>query len=84
VPGATTSAVEVTNISKHGLWLLTAEGEYFLAFSEFPWFRDAPVGHILNVKEPTSGHYYWPDLDVDLNLQIIRNPQRFPLKAKAT
>ena len=45
--------------------------------------RDAPVGHILNVEEPTAGHYYWPDLDVDLSLQIIRNPERFPLKAKS-
>jgi hypothetical protein len=42
------------------------------------------VGHILNVEEPTPGHYRWPDLDVDLSLQIIRNPKRFPLKAKVT
>jgi len=84
MPGATTSATEVTSISSHGLWLLTAEGEFFLAFSDFPWFRAAPVGHILNVEEPTAGHYYWPDLDVDLSLQIIRDPARFPLKAKAT
>jgi hypothetical protein len=28
------------------------------------------------------GHFHWPDLDVDLSLQIIRNPERFPLKAK--
>ena len=84
VPGVTTSAIEVTNISRHGLWLLTAEEEYFLAFSEYPWFRDAPVGHILNVEEPSPGHHHWPDLDVDLSLQIIRNPDRFPLKAEAT
>jgi hypothetical protein len=86
MPGASTSTIEVTNISKHGLWLLTAEGEFFLAFSEYPWFCDAPIGHILNVEEPMPGHYHWPDLDVDLSLQIIRNPERFPLKAnvKAT
>lgn len=73
---------EVTNISKHGLWLLTDHGEYFLPFSDYPWFRDAPVDHILNVEEPTPSHYRWPDLDVDLSLQIIRNPERFPLAAK--
>lgn len=67
---------------KHGLWLLTPEGEYFLPFKDFPWFRDAPVGDILNVEEPTSGHNHWPDLDVELSLQIIRNPERFPLTAK--
>jgi Protein of unknown function (DUF2442) len=82
MPGATTSATEVTNISRHGLWLLTSEGEHFLPFEDYPWFRDAPVAHILNVEEPVPGHYHWPDLDVDLSLEIIRNPGRFPLKAK--
>ena len=55
----------------------------FPAVCRFSVVRDAPVGHILNVEEPTAGHYYWPDLDVDLSLQIIRNPERFPLKAKS-
>ena len=83
MPGATTLATEVTNISKQGLWLFTSDGEHFLPFSEFPWFRDASVGHILNVEEPSPGHYYWPDLDVDLSLKIIRNPEHYPLAAKA-
>jgi hypothetical protein len=82
MPGATTSIAEVTNISKHGVWLLTSEGEHFLPFGDYPWFRDAPVAHILNVEEPAPGHYHWPDLDVDLSLAIIRNPGRFPLSAK--
>jgi hypothetical protein len=80
--GATPSSPEVTNISKHGLWLLTSDGEHFVPFSDFPWFRDAPVGHILNVEEPISGHYHWSDLDVDLSLKIIRNPSEYPLTAK--
>ena len=83
MPGVIASAIEVTKISKHGLWLLTSDGEHFLPFADFPWFRDAPVGHILNVEEPTLGHYYWPDLDVDLSLEIIRNPSKYPLRAKA-
>jgi hypothetical protein len=74
----------ITHISRHGFWLLAREGEHCLAFSDFPWFRNAPVGHVLNVEEPTPGHYYWPDLDVDLSLQIIRHPERFPLKARVS
>ena len=82
MPGTIISATEVTNISKDGVWLLTNVGEHFLPFKDFPWFRSAPVGHILNVEEPTPGHYYWPDLDVDLSLAIIKNPERFPFEAK--
>ena len=78
------AAVEVTNISQHGLWLLTDEGEYFLPFEAFPWFKDAPVGKILNVEEPHPGHFYWPDLDIDLTAEIIEHPERFPLKAKTS
>ena len=80
--GANTSQAEVTNISGNGIWLLAGGVEHFLPFDEFPWFRDAPVGKILNVEEPTPGHFYWPDLDVDLGVESIENPQRFPLRAK--
>jgi hypothetical protein len=56
--------------------------ELFMSYDDFPWFKDAPVGKILNVEEQTPGHYYWPDLDVDLTDEIILHPERFPLKAR--
>jgi len=80
--GKNTSVIEVTNISNHGIWLLTRERELFIPFEEFPWFKDAPIGKILNVEEPTPGHFYWPELDVDLGVESIEHPERFPLKAK--
>ena len=61
--------------------LLTHSNELFMSYENFPWFRDVPVGKILNVEEPTPGHY-WPDLDVDLTEEIISHPERFPLKVK--
>ena len=80
--GDSTSDVEVTNISTHGLWLLAHDTEYFLAFEDFPWFRDQPVKAIVNVEETSAGHYYWPDIDVDLSREIIEHPERFPLRAR--
>ena len=47
--GRNTLNTEVTNISNHGFWLINAETEYFLAYTDFPWFKDAPVSGILNV-----------------------------------
>lgn len=81
--GANTSKPEVTNISANGLWILAGGVEHFLSFEEFPWFKIAPVGKILNVQEPRPGHFYWPELDVDLGLDSIENPQRFPLRARS-
>ena len=80
--GKSTSDVEITNISKHGFWILLGEEEMFVAFSEFPWFKDAPVAKILNVERPQPHHLYWPDLDVDLAVESIRHPDRFPLVAR--
>ena len=80
--GKNTSPVEVTNISIHGIWLLTAGTELFLSYSDFPWFKEVPVAKIVNVEEPTPGHYYWPDLDVDLTTERIEHPERYPLKVK--
>ena len=81
-PGNTTSDVEVTNISAHGLWLLVRERELFLSYEDFPWFRDQPVKSFERVEEPTPGHFEWPDMDVDLREAIIVHPGRFPLTAK--
>jgi hypothetical protein len=80
--GKFTSEVEVTNISKHGFWLFLGGRELFLSFEEFPWFRDVPVGKLLNVDLPHSHHLYWPDLDVDLAVESIEHPERFPLISK--
>lgn len=41
--GNITSAAEVTNISKHGFWLLLDEEELLLPFEQFPWFRSETV-----------------------------------------
>ena len=80
--GTSTSQVEVTHISNHGVSLLARDHELFMSYADFPWFKDVPVGRILNVEEPTPGHYYWPDLDVDLTEEIISHPERFLHKAK--
>lgn len=80
--GIVISGIEVTNISGHGVWLLVGDRELFMSYEDFPWFRDAPVGEVLNVEEQSPGHFYWPDLDVDLGIETIENPDKFPLKAK--
>jgi len=79
--GENISRVEVTNISAHGVWLLAQGQELFMPYEEFPWFKDASVAKILRVEQPAPGHFYWPDLDVDLTVGIIEHPERYPLKA---
>ena len=79
MPGTTTSAAEVTNISKHGFWLLLAGEELLVPFDQFPWFRKATIEQVSDVEWPSPDHLYWPGLDIDLSVQSIRNPVAFPL-----
>jgi hypothetical protein len=81
--GEDTSGVEVLNVSRHGFWLLIAAEELFVPFDQFPWFRDASIAQITNVDLPSSHHLYWPDLDVDLAIDSIRHPEKFPLVSKS-
>lgn len=77
--GKDISAVEVTNVSTHGFWLLLGEREAFLPFEQFPWFRDAPIGKLVNVQLPSSHHLYWPDLDVESRGGVGLHPEQYPL-----
>ena len=78
-PGKHISEIEVTNVSKHGFWLLIHDREVFLPFEHFPWFRDVPIGQLLNVELPHPHHLHWPDLDIDLAVESIDHPERYPL-----
>ena len=82
MPGSATSAVEVTNISPHGFWVLVGGRELFLSFQDFPWFKRATVEAIVRLERPAPGHLHWPDLDIDLSVDSIDHPERYPLKSK--
>ena len=81
--GTTTSGAEVSNVSRHGVWLLVDGREFFLPFEEFPWFRKASIESIMKIERPQPHHLYWPDLDVDLSLDSINHPEEYPLQSRA-
>ena len=83
MPGTVISVPEVTHVSQHGFWLLLADEELLVPFEHFPWFRRATIDQISHVEWPTPEHLYWPDLDIDLSLESIRQPDTFPLVSKA-
>lgn|SRR5262245_33999072 len=82
-PGPSTSPAEVTNVSPHGFWLFVDDRELFVPFKDFPWFRDATIREITNVQLPSPHHLYWPDLDIDLAVESIEYPEKYPLVSRA-
>ena len=82
MPGTVISVAEVTHIFKNGFWLLLGSEELLLPFEHFPWFKTATVEQITTVEWPTAAHLYWPQLDIDLSVDAIRNPHAFPRVAR--
>ncbi len=75
-------SVSVENITPFGIWLLVKEKEYFLRYKDFPYFKDQTLNSIQNVQLLHGYHLYWPKLDVDLEIDNLENPEKYPLKSK--
>ena len=73
---------QVASVSLLGFWLILGAEEFFVPFAEFPWFRNVPVSKLANVQRPEPHHLHWPDLDIDLAVDSIRDPKKFPLIAR--
>lgn len=77
--GKSISEAEIVNISQHGIWLSVNDTEYFLPYTDFPWFKKATIASIHNFRLLNANHIYWPTLDVDLELDSLANPEKYPL-----
>ena len=78
--GTNTSSVEVSNISPHGVWLYVKGKEYFLPYKDFPWFKNVRLSEIQNVQLIHGHNLRWEGLDIDLALESLDRPDRYPLK----
>ena len=70
---------QITSVEKDGFWLLTNDGEFFIAFEQYPAFRKATVEQIFNFRE-RFGDFHWDDLDFDIELDALKRPEQYPLK----
>ncbi len=80
MPGRNTSPIksQITSIENDGFWLLTAEGEFFVSFERYPAFEQATVSQIFDFRE-SFGDFHWDDLDIDIELEALKHPERYPL-----
>jgi hypothetical protein len=76
--GKNISEIDI-HTSPFGVWLLLNDTEYFLSYKDYPWFREAKVSELYDVKLLHKTHIYWPALDVDLGLDSLINPEKYPL-----
>ncbi len=80
--GESTSKAEIVNIDIHGVWVFVKGSEYFLAYVDYPWFKESRVSDVLNVELLHEFHLHWPALDVDLDLSTLGDIRGTPLVYK--
>ena len=74
--------LSVESITTFGIWMLVQNKEYFLSYELYPYFKDQTLRAIQNVQLLHGMHLYWPDLDVDLEIDNLDNPEKYPLISK--
>ncbi|HLD45451.1 MAG TPA: DUF2442 domain-containing protein [bacterium] len=77
-------SVSVENVSSLGIWLFVKGKEYFLSFNDYPYFQHQTLKAIQNVQLCHNVHLYWPELDIDLEIDNLEYPEKYPLKCRLT
>jgi hypothetical protein len=77
--GSNTLTNSVTNISKFGFWIICEEKEYFIAFANYPAFKNASVASNYNFINPSPRQLFLPDIDVDIEIDALDKPEGYPL-----
>jgi len=75
-------SASVENITPFGIWLFVKEREYFLNYVDYPYFKNQTLKSIQHVQLLHGYHLYWPELDVDLEIDNLENPAKYPLRSQ--
>lgn len=76
------TSVDVLMINDRGLMLSVMGQDYFLSYNRVPWMRDATINEVLDVRMSGQNAVEWPKLDVDLEVESLKHPERYPLLIK--
>ena len=72
----------VLMINAQGI-LISVEGQdYFLSYNRVPWMKDARISDVLNVRMSGRSAIEWETLDVGLEIESLKHPERYPLIMK--
>ena len=76
------TSVSVLMINGQGIMISVGGQDYFLSYNRIPWMREASINDVLNIQMCGNEAVEWPNLDVDLELDSLRHPERYPLLIK--
>lgn len=75
-------SASVLMINGDGIMLSVDGHDYFLSYNRVPWMRDASISNVLDVRKSGRNAIEWPALDIDLEIESLKHPERYPLVIK--
>ncbi len=69
---------EVEIVCPQGLLIMVEGQRYFAAFSDFPFLAELPAREVFDIEYCGHGHIRWESSDIDLNTEILSNPDAYP------
>lgn len=76
------TSANVLMINDKGLMLSVLGQDYFISFNRLPWMKDAAIRDVLDVQMCGDDAIEWPKLDIDLEIDSLKHPERYPLVMK--
>lgn len=76
------TSVSVLMINSQGIMLSVLGNDYFISYNRMPWLKDARISDVLNVQMVGRSAIGWTALDVDLEIESLKHPERYPLIMK--
>jgi hypothetical protein len=78
---ANATSISVENITPPGICLFVERKEYSLRYEDYPYFKDQALSAIQDVQSLHGYHLCWPQLDVDLEIDNLEHPEKYPLRS---
>ena len=75
-------SVSVLMINDKGIMLSVKGNDYFVSYNRIPWMKHACISDALDVKMSGRNSIEWTKLDVDLEIDSLKHPERYPLIMK--
>lgn len=72
----------IVAINREGIMISLEGNNYFLSYNRVPWMKDATINEVLDIRMSGKNAIEWPKLDVDLEVESLRHPERYPLLIK--
>ena len=78
----TNTSVKVLAVVSDGIMIEAYEKVYFLSYNSNPWFKNAKISDVFNIEPVGCTGIRWDALDIDLAIESLIHPEKYPLIAK--